>query len=96
MGKLADLPGKEILNEVEPHSHSVTDPHMRGNNVTHCVTDLKVKEMNSSESCGCLAVDTENLSCSAPLVHQCSIIVLLYPVNQSICKTYLARTQNRA
>ena len=43
-------------------SHSVADPHVRGNNVIHCVTDpqmMKMKATNSSVSYGGLTVDRE-------------------------------------
>ena len=31
-------------------SHSVTDPHVRGNNVIHCVADPKVRETKATNS----------------------------------------------
>ena len=43
-------------------SRSVTDPHVRRNNVIYCVADLQGKEMkamNSSESYSGLTVDRE-------------------------------------
>ena len=43
-------------------SHNVADPHVRGNNVIHCVADPQVMEMqatNSPVNYGCLTVDEE-------------------------------------
>ena len=31
-------------------SHNVVDPHMRGNNVIHCVADLQVMEMKATNN----------------------------------------------
>ena len=54
--------------------HSVADPHVKGNQVTHCVVDLQVKEiktMNVFESYGCL---TENKSLKSALtVHSAQL-----------------------
>ena len=36
---------REILNVADQHSHSVVDPHVRGDNVIHCVADPHVIEM---------------------------------------------------
>ena len=43
-------------------SHSVADPHVRGNNVIHCMADPQMMEMkatNSSVNYGSLTVDRE-------------------------------------
>ena len=43
-------------------SHGVVDPHVRENNVIHCVADPQVMEMqamNSPVNYGCLTVDEE-------------------------------------
>ena len=52
--KAADPLEKENPNIADEHSHSVTDPHVRWNNVIHCVVDQQVKEIY-----GCLTVDRE-------------------------------------
>ena len=60
--KAADPLEKKIPNIADQHSHSVADPHVRWNNVIHCVADQQVKEMkamNGSEIYGCLTVDRE-------------------------------------
>ena len=41
-------------------SHSVVDPHVRGNNVIHCAADpqmMEMKAVNSPVSYGSLTID---------------------------------------
>ena len=57
--KVEDPPEIEMRT---PISHSATDPHVRGNNIIHCVGDPQLKGMkavNSFESYGCLTADRE-------------------------------------
>ena len=48
--KVADPPEREIPNVTTHIFQSVADPHVRGNNVIHCVEDPQVREMQDTNS----------------------------------------------
>ena len=45
---MADQPERKMLMWRTHISHSVVDPHVRGNNETHCVADPRVKVKRTS------------------------------------------------